>query len=322
MARFSIWQISDQQPVRLRESSVGFEKKLEDWIEKDPALVQAGLVIIARQIHLEGGILDLLGLDPQGRLVLIEIKANALQPEVIGQAMYYKTVLEEMPYDELKQKTDKYLTIQGKTLHALLHERNIDPEDDWQEREVFVHLVGTGRTAGLDRVVQMLSERYEVPIAVTAFEVFELQTGERVLTREISAQDFTPAIQGKRRKLHQPTIEELFAAAKKKGLEEPLRKFYDHAVELGFHTRLYANSIMFTPQQNKTRMLITIWVKGGPKDQFKAWVSPEAFAEFFNISEEDATRLVGQSGWRQMDAADLARFADGLDLIFGEQGEG
>ena len=40
------------------------ERHLEEWIEKDPALLQGGLAIVGRQIVLEGGRLDLLALDP------------------------------------------------------------------------------------------------------------------------------------------------------------------------------------------------------------------------------------------------------------------
>ena len=74
MNAIGLWQIAEAGPARLVVASVAAERDLEDWIERDPALLERGLVIVGRQLRLEGGPLDLLTLDPQGRWVLIEIK--------------------------------------------------------------------------------------------------------------------------------------------------------------------------------------------------------------------------------------------------------
>ncbi len=54
-------------PIPVPETSIDLEQHLETWIENDPALVQAGLEIVGRQMAIDGGRLDLLAIDPLGR---------------------------------------------------------------------------------------------------------------------------------------------------------------------------------------------------------------------------------------------------------------
>ena len=99
MSKSNAWVIENTGPKKLNESSVELEKNLEAWIEKDPSLVQNGLVILYRQLVLDGGRLDLLALDPQGRMVVIEIKAGFLDNNVITQAFYYVAQIAQMPFE-------------------------------------------------------------------------------------------------------------------------------------------------------------------------------------------------------------------------------
>lgn len=61
-----MWQVSKGTLARVDEASIELEKQLETWIAEDPTVVQAGLVIVGRQVQLEAGPLDLLAIDPQG----------------------------------------------------------------------------------------------------------------------------------------------------------------------------------------------------------------------------------------------------------------
>ena len=67
MMKVGLWQIGDSGPAKIPDSKVSIEKQLEDWIVADPSLIRADLKIVARQLQVEGGYLDLLALDPQER---------------------------------------------------------------------------------------------------------------------------------------------------------------------------------------------------------------------------------------------------------------
>ena len=85
------------------------EQNLEDWIEREPGLLQTGLTIVGRQVGLESGRLDLLALDPQGHWVVIEIKSGDLRREAVAQVLDYASCIATMPHDELRQKVNEYL---------------------------------------------------------------------------------------------------------------------------------------------------------------------------------------------------------------------
>jgi RecB family endonuclease NucS len=82
--RVGLWQVVEDRLTRIPESVLNLEKSLEDWIAEDPPLLQAGLVVVGKQIDLEGGRLDLLAIDPQGRWTIIEIKRGTLRREAIA----------------------------------------------------------------------------------------------------------------------------------------------------------------------------------------------------------------------------------------------
>ena len=62
MQQVGIWHIDDTGPKKAERSSIDLERQLEDWIERDPSLLESGLTFLGRQIPLEAGPLDLLRL--------------------------------------------------------------------------------------------------------------------------------------------------------------------------------------------------------------------------------------------------------------------
>ena len=129
MKQIGLWQVRDDGPAKLRPSGVELEAYLEDWIERDPSLLQQGLVIIGRQIAVEGGRLDLLGLDPQGRWAVIEIKSGQIRRETVAQALDYASCVATMGREALHAKVADYLQRHGSSLDALFDEYGVQADD-------------------------------------------------------------------------------------------------------------------------------------------------------------------------------------------------
>ena len=53
MRRIGLWQVRDDGPQKLKASGIELERYLEDWIERDPGLLQQGLCIVGRQMGVE-----------------------------------------------------------------------------------------------------------------------------------------------------------------------------------------------------------------------------------------------------------------------------
>jgi Holliday junction resolvase-like predicted endonuclease len=316
MSKSTAWVIEKTGPTKLHESSIELEKNLETWIEKDPSLVQNGLIILHRQLVLDGGRLDLLALDPQGRMVVIEIKTGFLDNNVITQAFYYVAQIAKMPFYNLSAKVDSYLEAQNIQLVQLLEERGVDIVSQQDEREALAIVVGTGRKRGFAQMLDYYAIKYEVPITSVIFDVFEVPDGKRVLVRERTDADFVKATSTDKSK--QWSVENVLESSRKSAIYDEFQIFLDAAKKHNLHPRPYASSIMFTSPQNKSRMLFTVWAQLNKDGKLKAYVGAEGFAEFYPIAEDEVRNFLGDDGWRFMSKQDVVVFVSELDNMFKE----
>lgn len=312
LMRVAAWVITSTGPSRLLPSTVAMERDLEEWIENDPALVGEGLRIVARQLEVEGGRLDLLGVNPQGQLVLVEIKRGTLYRETVAQALDYAASIASMPIATLRDVIRSYVEVHGQSLDDPQIASVLAASELESDREVAVVVVGTGRDASLQRIAGFLGDRYDVPIKVVTFEVFD--AGEQqVLVREVTESDHVEEAASSA--TIREKLDAVFARSQQAGRKEEFQALYDAALRNGLYARPYKHSIMYTPVANKSRMLFTAWarVSGG---ETTLWVSPEAFAEFFNVTVEEATEALGEHGYYVIRSLeDAQRFGASLDRL-------
>ncbi len=321
MNTIGLWQIAEAGPARLTHSEVSVEKDLEDWIEQDPSLLEHGLVIVGRQIRLEGGPLDLLALDPQGRWVLIEIKRERLRRDVIAQAIDYASCLYRHDRTRLQEQCDAYLRSKeaDNSLTDLLAERSQSLDDETNGRDIVIYLVGTGIDAGLERMVEYLAERAELSVRLVTFSTFKDEQSRMLLAREIHESVAEPLrVTTRRLSSAQPEIEVVLEMADNNGLGGVIRPLYNTAMELGIQARPYARSIMFTPSANRTRCLFVVSVERRQRQPgvSKAYISAEAFEQFYGINEKalsDALNL--PSGEVLLDQSGAEQLCEGLQRL-------
>lgn len=79
------------------------EEKLERLLLKNPGLLSDGLVLVGRQNETQGGPLDLLGIDSDGRLVVFELKRGILTRDAVSQVLDYVSYLHELDADTRAQ---------------------------------------------------------------------------------------------------------------------------------------------------------------------------------------------------------------------------
>ena len=281
------WTVVESEPVRLQASAVDLEKNLETWIAGDPSLVDRGFVVLERQLNLPGsGRLDLLCVDQQGRLAVVEIKRGTLIRETIAQALDYASVVASWSGETIRSKVPEAL-LQKYPDHPGL--QALVSLDDSEPPEVVIIVVGCGADAGIERMIQFLGERCAVPIRAVTFEVFRLPTGEQVIVREETEPELpTGGV---------PTSRYSVASVIEKagGLESStgrrMMKLVEAAERGGLYPRPYKVSIMFAPQQMKTRYLATAWRP--TNTQLVLTYSSDAFAEFFPIDAASVSTILG-----------------------------
>lgn len=77
------------------------EKMLEDVAVSNPNMLERGLALIGRQVQVGTGLIDLLGIDEEGRLVVFELKREKLTRDAVAQVLDYCTKLETLSDSEL-----------------------------------------------------------------------------------------------------------------------------------------------------------------------------------------------------------------------------
>ncbi|MFW6087497.1 MAG: endonuclease NucS domain-containing protein, partial [Myxococcota bacterium] len=267
-----IWTVGDGGASRLQPTTDFLEKDLERWIEQSPEVLPGGLTIVGRQLRTPSGPLDLLALDPQGRWVVVELKATRLTREVVTQAMDYAACIDEMPPEELERQVNEYLAARkGGSLAELMKERQGDEGDEPGSRDIRLLVAGVGRDPHLDRLLGFLDRRMGFHITQVSFELFELPSGGKVLLRAQREADSASAAPRNRTFTREAVTE----MADRAGIGAQVREFVKVAEEAGLGVRPWKTSIMLTPPSNRTRCLITVWATRD-KQNMRLYVAPEA----------------------------------------------
>lgn len=111
-------------------------------------------------------------------------------------------------------------------------------------------------------------------------------------------------------------IESVCAFADNVGMGTEFRSILEAAQKNELFARPYVSSIMYTPPRRHDRMLFTVWAGDKTMNTLKAFIGTDVFAEFFPISEEKATEILGPSGWRELRKEDVEPFIDRLNCLF------
>ena len=316
MTKNFLWQINGNEKPQQLSADVNFlERHIENWIESDPNLLQPGLQIVGRQLQVIGGKLDLLGLDPNGRFVVIEIKQGSLYRETIAQGLDYVACIDDMPSVDLENMCDKYLQDNkvGSTLRELLSRVSRQDQLEPRNREVLLYVAGTkeDKSDGVGRISKLLKPHINVSSFV--FQIYAMADGQRILLRERVDSDDVVTI--KDCAAPKITLESVKKLANLFDTGSDFCKICDAAIGFDLYPRLWKSSVMFAPQRSKNRMVFTVWANPVHK-KLNMYFSPEAMSEFFPISIADATAIIGVNGYQELDHEAVDKFLSQLKQLF------
>ncbi len=188
--RTALWTV-DPQPKCLTETNLGKEQLLEEMILAAPRLVSEEWLVIGRQEDTDfGGRIDLLGLAPDGSLMLVEIKRDRTPREVVAQALDYAAWVEKLKPEQVDAIYGKFAP--GRSLAEDFKVRfGYALDEDTLNQNHQIIIVAGSIDESTERIVQYLNDR-DIPINVLCFQVFSIGT-EQLLSRtwlldEISTQ--------------------------------------------------------------------------------------------------------------------------------------
>lgn len=184
-----IWEIDDSSKAATPLESTDrmeTEQSLEDVLVRNPGVLMPGLTLVGRQAQTDSGVLDLLGVDADGRLVVFELKRETLTRDAVAQIIDYCSYLESLAEPDLA----KYIAENS-------GRNGVDDIEDFEAwyndrqggkglselRPTKMVLVGLGADTRATRMVEFLTER-GVDISLLTFHGYR-HADRTLLARQV-----------------------------------------------------------------------------------------------------------------------------------------
>ena len=178
--RNAIWTVG-AKPQPLPEARLVSERVLEDMIVAAPRILSDEWMLIGRQERTGmGGIVDLLGIAPDGALVLIELKRDRTPREVVAQAIDYACWVEALGADDIAAIYSRFAPAHDLAADFQANFGQPLDEDTLNNNHQIV-IVATHLDDSSERIVGYLTKR-NIAINVLCFQIFEL-AGQQLLSR-------------------------------------------------------------------------------------------------------------------------------------------
>ncbi len=168
------------------QRSTETEQMLEDLLVASPALLLEGLVLVGRQVPTEGGPLDLVGIDPDGRVVVYELKRGTLTRDAVAQVLDYASDLAQQDAQSFARLIEKHSGRNGiDQFDDLLdwYSQEYPNEDNVLSEPPTMVLVGLGVDDRARRIVNFLADA-GTNIQLLTFHAFE-RDGEMLIARHV-----------------------------------------------------------------------------------------------------------------------------------------
>lgn len=177
----AIWDITAGSIDRLPYDVIDSENKLETILRKDIKIISDDLLVIGNQIATSyGKFIDILAVNSEGELSVIELKKNKTPRDVVAQTLDYASWVQNLSHKDILEIFKDYN--QGKSFEVAFSEqfKTDPPEELNQEHDILI--VSAEMDSETERIINYLSDNYNVPINAVFFRYFERE-GREYLTR-------------------------------------------------------------------------------------------------------------------------------------------
>ena len=112
------------------------EMYIEDFLEKHVTVLDPDVLVIGRQVRTDNNkLIDLVGINREGNIVIIELKRGMTAREAISQAWDYTVWAENADYDKLNSIAKKKHLGKYKDLHGLFRSNFNTIPELWNESQ-------------------------------------------------------------------------------------------------------------------------------------------------------------------------------------------
>lgn len=182
------WQILDGKLVSVHSTLPDSGRKekndLEQWIRSDPSVLGSDIAIIGEQVQTNAGILDFLGVDSSGNIVVVELKRDRLPREALVQAIDYASDIADWDLDRFRETCRSYT---GQTFEDYFQRsfEGVPIEDLAFNQAQRLLLVGFAVEESLGRMIEWLSDKYSVGVNAVILNYVRTPRGDEILSRMV-----------------------------------------------------------------------------------------------------------------------------------------
>ena len=214
MQKIKLWSVESSGSTRNATAVVDIdatetELQLENLLVNSPDLLMDNLTLVGRQLPTEGGLLDLLGVDADGRLILFELKRGTLTRDAVAQALDYASDLAVLGEDKFARLIDEYSGqngIEAREGFADWYQQEFPNEIGLLTNPPKIVLVGLGADERARRIVNFLAQR-GIEIQLLTFHGFTHE-GKLFLARQIESIAPTPTRNSATKESNQAVLHE------------------------------------------------------------------------------------------------------------------
>ena len=107
-----VWQISngklEENKTSLVESGRKEAEDLEKWIISNPNILGRDILIIGEQVQTKTGVIDFLGIDQSGNLLIIELKRDRIPRVALAQVIDYSSDVASWEIEKINEVCLKF----------------------------------------------------------------------------------------------------------------------------------------------------------------------------------------------------------------------
>ncbi len=154
---------------------------IEDWLARQPDLLGLDILVIGRQLVTEfGGRIDLLGMDPEGNLVIVELKRDRTPREIVAQILDYASWISTLSTRDVHEIAQDHLKNGLESAFRMRFDSALP--QTLNETHTMV-IVASSFDASSQRIVRYLSEEHDIAINTAFFSVFD-ENGDLMLATD------------------------------------------------------------------------------------------------------------------------------------------
>lgn len=182
------WQVVNGALVPIVSSlpDAGRKEKqdLEQWIKSNPAVLGDDIALIGQQVKTTTGVIDFLGVDISGNTVIVELKRDKLPRDILGQVIDYASDVADWDLERFREICRSYA---GQNFEDLFQQRfdGVSVEDLAINQAQRLLLVGFGLDSSLSRMIEWLSDSYNMGINAVVLNYVRTPKGDEILSRMV-----------------------------------------------------------------------------------------------------------------------------------------